>query len=160
MKDEKSIGRAREDALRLLSHRLRSRNEVEDRLARRGWPSDVIERVLSGLERAGLIDDERFVRLWVDERMRLRPRGIALLRQELRRKGISEEVIEKTLREQEHGSDELARARELLQRRQHQYKGLDPQAARRRMAGFLARRGFDGETVYTAVRQILREEKE
>lgn len=157
MKDEESVGRAREDALRLLSHRMRSRQEVGDRLARRGWDSDVIADVLSRLERVGLIDDERFARLWVDERMRLRPRGLALLRQELRRKGISEETIDRTVSAYRSESDELARARDLLIRRQGRYAGLDPQTARRRMAGLLARRGFDSETVYTAVRQVLGE---
>ncbi|MBI4552288.1 MAG: RecX family transcriptional regulator, partial [Candidatus Latescibacteria bacterium] len=42
-------------------------------------------------------------------------------------------------------------------RRQGRYAGLDPQTARRRMAGLLARRGFDSETVYAAVRQVLGE---
>lgn len=157
MKDEGSVGRAREEALRFLAHRMRSRQEVGDRLARRGWAAEVIADVLSRLERVGLIDDERFARLWVDERMRLRPRGLALLRQELRRKGISEETIDRTVSAYRSESDELARARDLLIRRQGRYAGLDPQTARRRMAGLLARRGFDSETVYAAVRQVLGE---
>lgn len=158
--DSDSIGRAREEVLRLLTHRLRSRKEVEDRLVRTGWPSDVIAHILSSLERTGLIDDERFARLWVDERMRLRPKGLALIRRELRCKGISEEHIEKALRDYQSGPDELARACEFLRRRQPHYAGLDPHTAQRRMAGLLARRGFDSETIYTAVRQVLGEEPE
>ena len=152
--------RAREQALRLLNHRLRTRREIEQRLRGNEWSSSVITRVMTRLEQAGLIDDARFARLWVEERLRLRPIGVTLLRRELRDKGIDEATIEATLQDREDQQDDAALAYGLLQRRQRQYDGLDPQVSARRMAGFLARRGFDGETVYKAVNRILDEMKE
>lgn len=149
------VSRGREDALQLLNHRPRTRHELEQRLTRKGWTEGVIVRVLDHLERAGLIDDARFARLWVDERMRTRPSGMALLRRELRRKGVHEDIIEPILKAYDQESDEVARACDLLQRRQSRYTGLDAPVARRRMLGFLARRGFGAHVIYTAVRHIL-----
>lgn len=152
--------RAREQALRLLNHRLRTHREIEQRLRQNQWSPSVIARAMDRLEQAGWIDDARFARLWVEERLRLRPIGIALLRRELRNKGIDEDTIDVTLQEREHQQDEAAVAYGLLQRRRRQYGGLDSQVAARRMAGYLARRGFFGETVYKAVNRLLDEMKE
>lgn len=149
------VARARESALQLLNYRMRTRHEMEQRLTQKGWSSRVITPVLESLERAGLIDDALFARLWVDDRMRLRPSGIALLRRELRRKGVADDIIDTVLQDHDHESDEMTRAHDLLQRRRSRYEGLEPQVAKRRMVGFLARRGFSSHTIFTAVHQVL-----
>ena len=153
------VTRAREAALRLLNARMRSRKELTQRLAQKEYSDEVIDRVLDVLAQAGFVDDERFARAWVNDRLRLRPAGLALLRRELRRKGIADEIIGRIMKEHED-DDEVERACSLLSRRKSRYAGLDPQVARRRMMGFLARRGFNGQTMYTVVKRMLDETKE
>jgi regulatory protein len=152
--------RAREQALRLLDRRLRTRKELENRLSRNGWSADVVDAVLERLEQIGLIDDTRFARLWADERLCLRPVGLSLLRRELIRKGIDAPIVDAVLRTCGNDEDESARAIALLERRRRHYQGLERSAAFRRMSGLLARRGFDGETIYRVVHQILESMKE
>ncbi|MCL6641566.1 MAG: RecX family transcriptional regulator, partial [Candidatus Rokubacteria bacterium] len=66
---------ARGVALRLLQRRLRSRAELETALRRRGVPGDVVLAVVGELRRGGWIDDARFARAWIRDRLALRPCG-------------------------------------------------------------------------------------
>jgi regulatory protein len=131
---------ARRYLLRLLRYRPRSRAEAESRLRQRGYPDEVIKEILVWAESSGLIDDEAFAKLWITNRLQHRPSGIALLRHELRRKGIALELIERVLR----GArvDEEALVRELAVERLERYRGLSPEEQRRRTLAFLTRRGF------------------
>ena len=54
--------------LRLLTVRARSRAELAGRLAKRGYPDEVTETVLTRLAEVGLIDDEDFAEQWVQSR--------------------------------------------------------------------------------------------
>ena len=46
---------------------------------------------------------------------------------------------------------------DLLRRQQWRYRGLDQVTARRRMLGYLSRRGYDRETADSAVQQVWEE---
>lgn len=84
-------------ALDFLAVRPRSAWEVRTRLRRKQVPEDDIPGVLARLERAGYLDDAEFARYWIEERARSSPRGPRLLQQELRRKGVSGQVIAEAL---------------------------------------------------------------
>ena len=132
---------AYERALRYLSFRPRSAWEVRRYLLKRGVASPSIDLSLARLRRAGLVDDSRFARFWVDNRESFRPRGKWALRTELRQKGIAKEIIESVVA----GVDEEAGAMRAARRRAHRLDRLDEETFRRRLLGFLRRRGFGGE---------------
>ena len=52
------------------------------------------------------------------------------------------------------GTD-LANALALARKKWRTYSNLDPQTARRRLTGFLMRRGYDYETVDGVIRRLL-----
>ena len=154
------VARAMMEAHRLIDHRMRTRRELVVRLRSRGRPDDVIEEVMDRLENVGLIDDGRFARQWIDERLRSRPVGLSLLRSELRKKGIDAEVIETALEDSASGEGETERAYEALRRQTHRYARLDRDAAHRRMVAFLGRRGFGQDVIYHVVHRLLDEIEE
>lgn len=154
------VARAMMEAHRLIDHRMRTRRELAVRLRSRGRPEEVIAEVLDRLENVGLIDDGRFARQWIDERLRSRPVGLSLLRRELRQKGIDAEIVEAALEEREDGEEETDRAFEALRRQSHRYARLDRDAAHRRMVAFLGRRGFGPHVIYHVVHRVLDEMKE
>jgi regulatory protein len=83
---------ATEVALRALRHRDRSRQDLEERLARAGIPPEERQQTLDELASAGLVSDDRFA----EERARSladRNAGDTLIRGDLRRHGIPEEVV-------------------------------------------------------------------
>ncbi len=148
--EQERIHAAYEDGLRFLGYRPRSSAEMAAYLSRRGHPKPLIEQTLTRLRREKYLDDAGFARLWVSDRMRLRPRGTRGLRHELRQKGISEGDIAAALED----LDELGAAWEAVQRKLRAWKGLAPQQLKRRAYGFLQRRGFDQETTLEVCRRV------
>lgn len=154
------VSRAMTEAHRLIDHRMRTRRELVVKLKSRGRTDEVIDQVLDRLEHAGLIDDGRFARLWIDERLRRRPAGLSLLRRELCQKGIDAEIVDTALEESASREGETERAYEALRRQSHRYARLDRDAAHRRMVAFLARRGFGQAVIYQVVHRVLDELEE
>ncbi len=136
-------------ALQLVSRRPRSTQEIRQRLRKRKLPPDVQDAILERMAQRGYLDDWAFARAWVEDRMTFRPRGRAMLRFELRQKGIAEEIIEAVLSElDEQQALQLAAAKGA-----RMYRRLDWETFRQRLTGYLARRGFPYPMIAPAVRQ-------
>jgi len=139
--------RAKEKALRLLSVRSRSRKELADRLKQAKFSPEAIEYTLGEMERLGFLNDGDFAQAWGRNRTATRPVGAFMLRQELRRKGVAEEDIEKGLQAAFRESSEAEVARELAIRRKQTLAALPEEKARKRLQDFLLRRGFGWDLV-------------
>jgi regulatory protein len=83
-----------EAALRLLSHRARSENEMRTRLRMRGFEPGAVDDEVVRLREAGLLDDGQFARAWVEDRKRTAPRGRKMLRYELLGRGIAPDAVD------------------------------------------------------------------
>ncbi|HEX9884846.1 MAG TPA: regulatory protein RecX [Longimicrobiales bacterium] len=148
--------RAREAALSLLSHRARARQELARRLRKKDFPGAVIRDCLDELEARGFLDDAEFARSFVRGRLRVRPRGRAGLHSELRRLGVDDAVaqtaVDGVFQEESTSDADLAldAARGWLKRQGGAIQAAlagppfdpDRDKARRRLHGYLARRGF------------------
>ncbi len=97
--DGKPSGTAKDRALRLLGVRWRSAGELRRRLALAGFPPEEVEVALSELERAGLVDDERFARELVRDQVGRRMSGSRAIRAALRQKDVPTSVAEAALAE-------------------------------------------------------------
>lgn len=144
---------AYDKVLGFLSYRPRSRTEIEAYLRRRGVAPDAIEAAVNRLLQAGLLDDEAFARYWVENRELFRPRGSRALRYELRQKGVADRVIEQVL----EGIDETDSAYRAARERARRFSKADYQTFRKRLGGFLQRRGFGYDIVKQTVDRLWRE---
>ncbi|GAB4530940.1 MAG: RecX family transcriptional regulator [Anaerolineales bacterium] len=149
---EDGIEVAHQRALRLLESRPRTRQEITQNLKNHDTPPQVIEAVLERLERSGLLNDAAFARAWVENRTDFRPRGSALLRQELRQRGVPQKTIETVLTEIQ--PQEATLAYRAGQQRLNRYAALPWPEFRRKMGAYLMRRGFPYEIVQQALRQL------
>ncbi len=147
---------ARERCLRLLSRRPHSMGELRERLQAAGVEGRAIEEVLSGLEQAGLVDDEDFARSWVASRKAAGGTGRRKLRWELRRKGVDHELVERILDEELDQETELRAAVALAQKRVVG-RGADREVLSR-LRRYLLGRGFGFETVDSALAKIAEQE--
>ncbi|MDG3010761.1 recombination regulator RecX [Rhodococcus sp. D2-41] len=149
---------AKEACLRLLTDRARSRTELSDRLAKKGYPPVVIERVLDRLAAVGLVDDAAFADQWVHSRHTFSGRGKRALAMELRRKGIDEQTSARAL-EQVSADDERERATELVRKKLGRIPSVADRDERdrvtRRLVGMLARRGYPPSMAFDVVKQEL-----
>jgi len=139
-----------------LSYRPRSEFELRERLSRRGFDGGSVEAVLARLKEAALVDDVEFAQFWHDNRQTFSPRSGSLTRMELRRKGVAEEVIRRvtgTVSDDESAyRAALAKARRLPL--------SDYQTFRRRLGGYLRRRGFGYGVISKTVEQLWQEMRE
>ena len=144
-------------SLRSLAQRPRSEAEIRQKLSQKQFSKRATDGAVARLSELGLIDDRRFAEQWVEERLRLRPRGRRMLRQELLAKGIAselvEEVLARDLAEEQHA---VAIAEKAMRR----MRSLDPGVARRRLAAMLARRGYGYEVAGYAIRRAMAGEGE
>jgi len=145
--------RAYERALRFLSYRPRSRAEVERHLQSKGLADSAVAQVAARLQEEGWLSDPGFAEFWVDNREEFRPRSRWAMSQELRQKGVSDQVIEKALQ----GIDEADSAYRAAEGRAQRLARLDYQTFRRRLGGFLQRRGFGYDVIKDVVERLWRE---
>jgi len=153
---------ARALCLRLLTARARTRAELAGQLAKRGYPDDLSARVLDRLAEVGLVDDAGFAEQWVHSRRANAGKGKRALAAELHTKGIDNDVITSVLGGMNPAA-ERGRAEQLVRARlRRENLGDDNAAARvsRRLAGMLARRGFDQTMAYDVVSAELAAERE
>ncbi|MEW6093939.1 MAG: RecX family transcriptional regulator [Chloroflexota bacterium] len=141
-------------ALHFLSYRPRSSQEVRQNLSKRGCDETLVEETVCRLQRAGLVNDQEFARLWVENRSTFRPRSKSALRMELRRKGLSDEIIQSVLDE---SVDDEALAFESARKQARRYAGLEWPEFRQKLGAFLARRGFSYSTLAPVVSEVWKE---
>lgn len=148
--------RAREIALQLLSYRPRTATELRRRLVQREIPGAAADECIARLEENGLVNDEAFAGSFARDRIRLNPRGRRRVVQELRGRGVDADTARTAVDEvmRDVGVDDLALARETA-RRWRPRTGESPDRARGRLLGFLARRGFAGDTAREIVEEML-----
>lgn len=104
------------------------------------------------LVREGYLQDRRYAERFIATARETGRFTGYRLRQELQRRGVGVELLDELLRELPKEEGQLERAQNLVTRR---YPGFEPQTAdereRRRVAGFLQRRGYG----YDVVREVL-----
>lgn len=85
-------------ALKFLSRRPRSVKEVSDRLRSKGFQESESDAAVRELVSLGYLDDERFAALLTESRIRNKHWGAEKIAFELKGKGVTEEIIRKTLK--------------------------------------------------------------
>ena len=142
---EDEVHRAYHHAVRLLGYRPRSRLEIERRLRQKDYSAEAIGAAIERLLANQRLDDAAFAQSWLDNRERFRPRGARALRYELRQKGIDNSTINEALT----GLDEDALAWAAVEGKIDRWRTLDQSDFRKKMMGFLSRRGFNYATIRT-----------
>lgn len=133
-------------ALRLLSYRPRSEEEIRRRLVRRFLSEDV-ESVMDHLRDLGLVNDRAFALAWRQGRESSRPRSEYMLRYELVKMGVPRAVAEEALQ----GYDDEKNAYNAARKFAPRLMRLDYGNFNRKLTGYLNRRGFGRAAIREAV---------
>ena len=152
--NEKLLKRARSTAYRYLTIRPRSSVEVEHKLHERKFPPDIVSSVIAHLIKLGYLNDEQFARQWAASRVRSRGFGRRRLEQELRSKGISRDTIKDTLDALFEEAPEADVARKEAAKKLRTLTRFEPEVRRRRLAGFLERKGYSSEIIRNVLRSV------
>jgi regulatory protein len=142
-------------ALNLISYRPRSEAEVRNNLKKHQISEETTTQVVTRLRETGILNDQQFAETWIENRAAFRPRSKLALRMELKQKGIDEEIIQETLT----SVNDEEQAYEAGQKKARQLRSADEQEFKRKLFGFLARRGFNYEVASLVVKKLWEEKK-
>lgn len=142
-------------AARFLGYRPRSETEIRQRLQRHGYDAENIDKTLARLKEQGLVDDIAFARFWRENRETFSPRSRRLTKMELKRKGLSSDVIEQVISE----IDEKDSAYRAAINRVRRLSSADYQVFRQRLGSYLGRRGFDYGIIKETTERVWQEQK-
>ena len=140
-------------ALRLLTGRDYSVARIRQKLASRDVAEQDIEAVILRLQREGWLDDRRYAERFAESALSSGRYYGVRLRLEMRRRGFTPDVVNETLAPLLAESDEISEVRSAAERR---YPGFSYSTAsdrdKRRLVGFLQRRGFGFSAIMRALR--------
>jgi SOS response regulatory protein OraA/RecX len=151
---EKEVQRIREAAFRLLAIRAHSAGELKTRLTQKKFPAEQIELVIADLQEKGYQSDEEFARLFTREKWTSSGWGPGRVRQALAQKGVAPPVCDQILEEVYGDVDLIEGLLPLARKRWRTTDGLDNNTRRRRLAGFLQRRGYNWDTIQRVITKI------
>ena len=135
-------------AMELLTFKPRTEKELREKLLEKEYTAEETEAAVEYVKSYGYVNDEAYAENYVSARSK--DKGRALMRMELRQKGIEESDIEQALESIE--DDEEQTILELIIKRAGEAHELDEKEYRR-LFGFCARRGFSGGKIHRALKE-------
>lgn len=147
-------GVAYEDAVRLLARRARSSGELRDDLLALDHSADEVSIVIDEFVESHYLDDIGLARVQSEKLRDSKGASRGQIKRKLRERKLPDDVIEEIIGALDTG-EEFELLREAAQKRAKSLNGLDRETAKRRLLGFLARRGWSGEPAMRAVNEAL-----
>jgi regulatory protein len=141
-------------ALRLLTTRARTRTELRERLEQRGFEAAAVAETLERLERVGLVDDAALAAAVAEGRAE---RGLdaPAIAAELRDRGVDPAVAEQAADAAVPAESRADRCRQVAEARLDQLAGLPAPTQLRRLAAYLARRGYPPDLAESVARDLI-----
>jgi len=144
-------------AVRLLNYRMRTKQELVQRLRQKQFSSGVIDQVLDKLDGLGLINDSQFAEAFIASKTSSKPIGRKLLVRKLQGKGISRQTASEMVATLSDDATQLELALKAVKTKQRSLQEFDAAKRKEKLTAFLARRGFDWEIIKKVVHKIIPE---
>jgi len=134
--------------------------ELERKLLLRKIDKNIIPEIISYLKENNYLNDENFAKIFIDEKKNRKMQGVNKLKNQLRSKGVSSEVIENLV--EEDFETEFENASILAKKKLHQLenKNLHKRELIQKLSSYLAGKGFSFDTIRKVVNKTIGEEEE
>lgn len=156
---EAEATRTYDRAMSMLAVRGRASGELRRLLLQKGENPRTVDQAIQRLQTAGFLDDAAFARQFT--RWKAVAGGLSRRRieRELWRRGIDRDVATAAIEETfaEEGVDETAAIELAAERKLRSLTKVDSETRRRRLYGFLARRGYDADAIGPVVKRLTKE---
>lgn len=140
-----------------LGRRARSAHELERWLLQRGFERADVADAVARLTEIGAIDDSQFARAFARSRAMGKGMSRRRLTQELARRGVERAMADAAIADvmDEESVDERALLEAAARKKLSALGGQDRETVKRRLYGYLARRGYASEDIAAVVRTLL-----
>lgn len=147
--DEGEKAKALEKVIAFASLRPRSKKEIMDYFRRKNTNVLIHWYLIEKLEKYGLLDDIKFAKWWVEQRLQFKNKSKKDITYELRQKGIDSNTIKNVLDDSE--IDEIKIAKELVSKKSYKWQKYDEKIRKQKISQYLAGKGFDWDVISQAV---------
>jgi len=157
--EENEKHKIKTEAVNYLAKRIHSEKELRTKLLQKKHKLELINEIINELKAKELIDDYKFSLIYTEEKTRIKLWGEKKIKSELMKKGISSEIISRTMSEKFPDENKLENAVELASKKikSFSYKNLEKRKLAEKIYSFLASRGYDYQTSREAVEKVLNE---
>lgn len=153
-REQEVTGQVLADATKILARKAMSSQELRKALERQEHPTPAIDEVIEQFERRKFLDDQALAEALTEKLRQLKRMSAGQISRKLSERGISREIIDETLATLD-AEDETELMRAAAFDRARSLTKLDRVTAERRLAGYLARRGWGGSQMREIVREAL-----
>ena len=151
---ENVLVKLQDAALRFLSYRPRSEKEVRDYIINKiakqenikysqAKESPLTEQIISKFKKYKYLDDRQFAKWWIASR-KIRPKGLQIVKWELKRKGITDDIVQKLAK---YIPNQKELAQKAISKKIKLWQKLPPLDRKKKIYQFLASRGFDFDII-------------
>jgi regulatory protein len=140
-----------------LGRRARSAHELERWLLQRGFDRADVTDAVQRLTELGAIDDSQFARAFARSRALGKGMSRRRLAQELSRRGVDRRMADAAIAEvlEEESVDERALLEQAARKKLAVLAGEDRDVVKRRLYGYLARRGYTASDIAAVIAKLL-----
>ncbi|MBC8440314.1 MAG: RecX family transcriptional regulator [Deltaproteobacteria bacterium] len=149
--ENKTITLALNLALNYLSYQARTIQEMQKYLKNKGFSEDIVKEIIENLLDKNYLNDKEFAKLFVETKIKIKPKSKFALKYELRQKGINPSDIEDLLTPY----DDQALALKAVKPKIKIWKTLDTDKFKKKMMNFLQYRGFSYDICLTTLNLFL-----
>lgn len=153
--------RAKQSALEYVAYKARTEHEVRNKLRQKRFLDEVIDEVISRFKELGYLNDENYASAFAKGRLRSKGHGPRRISQDLRKRGISKELISEVIEEVNEGDAQREAALQHAEKRWSRLaKERDPYKRKKKLFDFLSRRGFNFDLIKSVVDEVTNKEVE
>jgi len=137
--DIKSIKRPLNLAIKYLSYQPRTVYEMQEYIKKKGFSEDIIEKIIEILLEQNHLNDRDFATLFIESKVRNKPKSKFAFQYELKKKGINPSIIDAILEQYDDQDLALKAVRPKIR----MWQNLDEDKFKKKMMNFLRYRGFN-----------------
>lgn len=148
---DSEVKSAFEKASNILGIRMHSKKEIFDKLFKKGYEKQVIEKAILKLEEYGFVDDRIFAKEFVESNSKYSKK---IKEQKLKQKGVSPDIVFEILAN-ESDFEEI----ELCKKQAQKYaksKDVSTKEGKQKLYASLVRKGFDFSTIKKACENLTK----
>lgn len=151
--------RIRESALRLLARRAHSIYELRRKLTAKKFPTEQVAPVLDDLEQCGFLNDTEFAKSFIEEKILEGKSGTAKIRNGLRAKGVSKDIVDELLSVAISPEEQYDAAMSVGKRKLKVLfsRHMPEQKVMQSLYSFLLGRGFPHDLIRDVIKELLEE---
>lgn len=146
------IGYGKKTAYRFLNYKPRSESEIRKKLKEKKLSPSSIEKVIASLKDLNFLNDEQYAGMYLEEKLRNKPQGKRMISMKLAEKGISKNIIEKTIGEKYSEETETKKALILLNKYKKKVKAKTQAEKKQKCFRYLLSKGFEYDIISSVMK--------